>query len=118
MAPKFLADENFNYKIVLGVQRRCPAADVVRLQDLSLRGLADPAVLELAVQLGRIVLTHDVNTMTRYGYQRIVAGLPMLGIIAVGHHANAGLVIEQLVLIIECGEPKDWENQVLYLPFK
>ena len=77
------ADENFNNDIVRGLLRRKPNLDIVRLQEAGLSGANDPSVLEWAAQEGRILLTHDVSTMTRYAYDRIRAGTRMPGIFEV-----------------------------------
>lgn len=68
---KFLADENFDNTIVRGLFRRNPTLDIVRVQDVGLSGKDDPTVLEWAAQEGRILLTHDVATITRYAYDRV-----------------------------------------------
>ncbi|MBI5183730.1 MAG: DUF5615 family PIN-like protein, partial [Nitrospinae bacterium] len=72
MAP-FVADENFNNNIIRGVLRREPELDIVHIQNVGLSGANDLSVLEWAAQEGRIILTHDVNTITRYAYERIRA---------------------------------------------
>jgi predicted nuclease of predicted toxin-antitoxin system len=66
-----LADEDFNGIIVRGLHRRRPELDIVRVQDVGLSGAGDPRALEWAAQSGRIVLTHDVTTMTKYAYERL-----------------------------------------------
>jgi predicted nuclease of predicted toxin-antitoxin system len=76
---RFAVDENFNMHIVSGVLRRLPAVDIVRVQDAGLLGAADPAVLEWAPNEGRLLLTHDVNTLTAFAYERVTQGLPMPG---------------------------------------
>jgi hypothetical protein len=43
-----LADENFNNDIVRGLLRKKPELDIVRVQDVGLRGAEDPVVLEWA----------------------------------------------------------------------
>jgi len=65
---KFLADENFDNTIVRGLFRRNLKLDIVRVQDVGLSGKDEPTVLEWAAQEGRILLTHDVATITRYAY--------------------------------------------------
>jgi predicted nuclease of predicted toxin-antitoxin system len=62
------ADENFNNNIVRGLLRRKPDLDI---QDEGLSGADDQAVLEWAAQKGRILLTHDVSTITHYAYDRV-----------------------------------------------
>ncbi len=78
---KFLADENFDNTIIRGLLRRQPNIDIVRVQDVGLSGKDDPTVLEWAAQEQRILLTHDVATITRYAYERVVERLPMPGVI-------------------------------------
>ena len=65
---KFLADENFDNTIIRGLFRRNLKLDIVRVQDVGLSGKDEPTVLEWAAQEGRILLTHDVATITRYAY--------------------------------------------------
>jgi len=61
---RFLADANLDQDIVAGLLRREPAIDFVLPQGLIPPGMADPEVLELAASLGRILVTHDVRTMS------------------------------------------------------
>ena len=74
---RLVADENFNNDIVRGLLRRKPKLDIVRIQDVGLSGADDPTVLEWAAQEGRVLLTHDVTTITRYAYERVKAGQSM-----------------------------------------
>ncbi len=113
---KFLVDENFDNTIVRGLLRRDPTIDLVRVQDVELSGVDDPAVLEWAAQDGRILLTHDVATITRYAYDRLAESKPMPGVIEVAVHVSIGQVIEDLLLILACGEQSDFEGQIHYLP--
>ncbi|MEH2366616.1 DUF5615 family PIN-like protein [Nostoc sp.] len=63
---RFLADENFNNQIIRGVLHRNSNIDIVRVQDVGLTEADDPTVLEWAAQNRRVVLTHDVATMTTF----------------------------------------------------
>ena len=74
---KLLADENFDNNIVRGLRRRNSNIDIVRVQDVGLSGEDDPTVLQWAAQEKRVLLTHDVSTITRYAYQRLAQDLPM-----------------------------------------
>ena len=60
--PAFLADEDFNNRIVRGVRRRFPETDIVRVHEVGLLGKHDTEVLEWASAEGRIILTHDAAT--------------------------------------------------------
>lgn len=71
---RLLADENLNNNIVRGVRRRAADTDIVRVQDVGLSGANDPTVLDWAARNGRILLTHDVSTITAFAYDRIRQG--------------------------------------------
>jgi hypothetical protein len=88
----------------------------VRAQDVSLSGVDDPEVLAWAAREGRVLLTHDVSTITRYAYERVAGGLPMPGVAELDQDAPVGSVIPDLLLLAEASRPDEWERQVLYLP--
>ncbi|MEB3159833.1 MAG: DUF5615 family PIN-like protein [Synechocystis sp.] len=115
---RFLADENFNNQIVRGLLRQRPDIDLVRVQDVNLSGIDDPTVLAWAAQAQRIVLTHDVATMTTFAYQRIEAGLSMPGLFEVSRRVPVGLAIEDLILIADFSLDGEWEGQVRFLPLR
>jgi hypothetical protein len=115
---RFLSDEDFNNDLVRGLMRRFPEADLVRVQDLGLRGAPDDTVLARAASEGRVVLTHDVSTLVAHAYERVRAGQPMPGVIAVSQSLPAGHVIADLVLVAQCSAPEDWTHQVVYLPLR
>ena len=113
---RLAADENFNSNIVRGLLRRQPELDIVRIQDVGLSGADDPTVLEWAAQEERVLLTHDVSTITRYAYERVRAGRPMPGVFEVSRAVPTGRAIEDILLLAECSLDGEWEGQVRYLP--
>lgn len=114
---RLLLDEDFNNDILRGLLRRKSDIDIMRVQDIDeIAGAADPMVLEWAAQEGRVLFTHDVNTMTAYAIERIETGQPMPGIFAVGQDMPIGPVIEDMLTLSECSEPGEWEGLILYLP--
>ncbi len=114
---KWLADENFDNTIVRGLLRRKSSIDIVRVQDVGLSSEDDPTVLAWAATESRILLTHDVATITRFAYERISQGLPMPGVIEIGTDTRIGQVIEDILLIDDCSLEGELENQIYYLPF-
>lgn len=113
---RFLADENFHGACVRGILRRKPELDVVRAQDIGLEGRDDPELLAAAAGQNRVLLTHDVKTITRYANERLAAGLPLPGIVEVPQEMNIGQAIEQILLLIECLSPEEWPDRIHYLP--
>ncbi|MEG4575708.1 DUF5615 family PIN-like protein [Microcoleus sp. N3A4] len=97
--------------------RRLPELDIVRVQDVGLIHTDDPDILEWAANEGRILLTHDVATITMYAYERVNQGLPMLGVVEVIATAPIGKIIDDLELFICCSQPDEYEGQILFIPF-
>lgn len=113
---RLLADENFNGRILRGLRRERPDADLLRVQDTPVYQADDPQVLEWAAQENRLLLTHDIETMVGFANDRIAAGLPMSGVIAARDRLPMGQVIEDLLLILDASEMSDWDNKVTFLP--
>ena len=101
---RFLADENFNNDILRGMLRRNPALDLVRVQDTELVGADDPSVLAWAATQGRVLLTHDAETMTHYAYERVRSGLAMPGVFEVSRRQPIGVIVEDLLMLAEASE--------------
>lgn len=118
MTLRYLADENFNRKVVTGLRRHAQSLDVVRVQDVGLRTVGDPDVLEWAAVDGRILLTHDFRTVPDFAYERIATGLPMPGVFLMPSLLDIGIAIEQLTLIAEATHAAEWANKVEYLPLR
>lgn len=113
---RLAADENFNSGIVRGLLRRRPDLDLVRVQDAGLSGADDVTGLAWSAGEGRVLLTHDVATMTRHAYDRVRSALPMPGVFEVSRRVPVGRAIDDLVLLVECSAEGEWEGQVRYLP--
>ena len=113
---RFLADENFDNRILAGLRRRLPALDLLRVQDVGLVGAEDSEVLTWAAEEDRILLTHDAATVPDFAYERMRAGEAMPGILEVPFDMPIGQAIEELLLVAVASRPEDWRNLVIYLP--
>ena len=113
---RFVADENFNRLIVRGLVRRLPIVEVARVQDIGLRGATDPAILAWASANNLVLLTHDVNTITRYVGERAAEGLDIPGVVVVRHSCPIGKAIDELVLLIEALQDDEWTNRLWFVP--
>jgi Domain of unknown function (DUF5615) len=110
------SDENFNNDIVRGLLRREPQLDIVRIQDVGLNGADDPTILEWAAHQDRVLLTHDVSTITEYAYARVRAGRPMPGVFEVNPDLPIGQAIEDILLLAAGSSADEWQGQIRYLP--
>ena len=113
---RFLADENFHGKLIDGVQRLAPLIDLVRVQDVGLSGVEDPDILEWAAREGRVLLTHDVETIPGFAIERIVANKAMPGVIEVSRDISYAQAIDEIVVIGLCCDANELDQQVWYVP--
>lgn len=109
------ADEDFDGDIIRGLRRRLPELDLFRVQDAGLSGSPDADVLRWAAAEGRVLLTHDFDTLIGEAWARVRAGLPMPGVVAVRQGMPAGQVIDELELFAAVSEEGEWEGQVFFL---
>lgn len=111
-------DENFDHHILRALVRRLPGLDARTVHTAGLAGADDPAVLAWAAKEERVLLTHDVRTVTRFAYDRVARGDPMPGVIEVRDLAPIGEVINDLELVLSCSTPDDFKDQVFYVPLR
>ena len=65
---------------------------------------------------GRILLTHDLDTMTKYANERSTQGLPMAGVIFVRDTLPVAKVIDDLLAVLGASEAREWENRTDFQP--
>jgi hypothetical protein len=115
MQPRFLADENFNAKIIAGLLRREPAIDFQTAGAAEVWGLPDPGVLSIAAREGRILVSHDRETMPSH-FSRFIKDSPSPGLLIVDQRMGLGDAIEQMLLIWACSDADEWIGRVGYIP--
>lgn len=111
-----LADEDFNGRIIRGLQRQTPDVNLLTAAAAGLAGQKDASVISWAAEEGRVLLTHDVNSMIGAALDRMRMDQPMAGLIAVPQQMGIGAAIADLVLVANSVEPRELEEQVWYLP--
>lgn len=62
------------------------------------------------------VLTHDLDTMTKYANEHIAQGLPLAGVIFVRDTLPVAKVIDDLLAVLGASEAGEWENRIDFLP--
>src|SRR5262249_35410524 len=113
---RLVSDENFNADILRGLYRRRPDLDVVRVQDVGLSATPDPDVLAWAAVEGRILLTHDRDTMPSFAYDRVRVGQPLPGVFLVSDLMPVGQAIDEILLAVECLTPEECKDFVRFFP--
>ncbi len=116
--PRFLAaaDENFNNDLLRALLRRLPMLDIVRAQDTAMAGADDLALLAWTAREGRILRTHDVQTVPRFAYDRVRASQAMPGVVEVAYSAALGEALDDLLLMLAATRDDEWSDQVRFIP--
>lgn len=113
---RYLADEDFDNRILRAFQRTDAGIDWVRVQDIGLSGCEDELILRYAASEQRVVLTCDVSTMTAAASGRLKRAEPMTGLIVVPQRMAIGRAVEELLFLAKESATEEWLGHVLYLP--
>ena len=118
MSLRFLADENIDQDLVLGLKRRICEIDIVRVLDVGLRTLDDPTILQWAAEEGRLLISRDIKTIPTFAYERVAAGLAMPGVLVLPPAVSMAVAIRDLSVIAGATQAHEWADRVVYLPLR
>jgi hypothetical protein len=97
------ADNDLRKAIVRGAIRREPQMNFRSAQSARLDGIPDPEVLAFAADEGRILISHDFQTMPMH-FRQFTQGRRSPGVLLVRQDLPVGEAIEALPLIWEASE--------------
>jgi hypothetical protein len=107
-------DEHVHGAIRDGLRRR--GIDVLTVQGDGREAGSDPAMLDRATELGRVLFSQDRDLLTE-ATRRQRAGEAFGGVIyARQREVPIGVCIEDLTLIATLGEPEEFRDRVQFLP--
>lgn len=115
MISRLVADADLNVAIVAGVLRQSPAIDFMLANQVPLEGVKDPAVLAWAAQAGRVVVSHDVNTMPAH-FRNFVRQRSSPGLVLIPQDLSIGNAVDSLLLICHACKPSELQNRVWLVP--
>src|SRR5881296_783775 len=115
MTIRFQADADLNEDIVAGVIRRVPEIDFQTATEAGLRGLPDERVLEVSAREGRILVSHDWETMP-YHFADFIASQVSPGVLIVPQQLETKSAIEELVMIWFASQAEEYLNSIRRLP--
>ena len=115
MKIRFQADADLRFPIVKGVKRREPAIDFRTANEAGLEGLADPLVLKLAADDGRLLVSHDVSTMPE-NFASFLETEASPGVVLIPQDLPYHEAIERLIRLWATTEAETWRNVLFFLP--
>ena len=114
--PRFLADEDLRYSIVLALRRLDSAVEIATVVEMGLGGSSDDDVLQFASANAWLVVSHDVNTMKAVAERRIRQGAGIAGLFLVPQNRPTKTVADDLLLVWQASELGEWKDRIVYLP--
>ena len=115
MKIRFQADADLNQDIVTGVVRRAPEINFKTATEAGLRGLHDETVLEGAAREGRILVSHDWETMP-YHFAEFMMARTSPGVLIVPQQLAVSNAIEELLMIWFVSEAEEYVDTIRRLP--
>lgn len=94
---KFLMDEDVPRFFLTQLRLHSPSIDIVRVVDVGLGETPDPVILQWAADNGRVLITRDAGTMTKFARERMRNGLPFPGVIVVRQAVPIGPALRQII---------------------
>ncbi|MBE7553179.1 MAG: DUF5615 family PIN-like protein [Anaerolineales bacterium] len=114
MALALYMDQHVPRAITTGLRLR--GVDVLTAYEDGRSDLVDPALLDRANELQRVLFTRDDDLLIE-ATQRQRAGIPFRGVIYAHQlRVSIGKCVEDLELIAQVGEAEDLMNGVKFLP--
>jgi Domain of unknown function (DUF5615) len=115
MTIRFQADVTLNQIILRAARRREPALDFQTAETASLAGLPDPEVVARAAEDGRILVTHDLQTMPRH-FAAFITTRQSPGLLLIPPRLPIASAVDDLLLIWSTMAAEEWRNLMWYLP--
>ena len=115
MKIRFQADADFNQNVVRALRRRQPAIDFQTADDAGLRGLDDPEVLAIAAREGRILVSHDRQTMPQH-FADFLTTQHSPGVFILSQYLPIRRAVEELLTVWEATEAEEWNDTIQALP--
>ena len=111
----YRADNDLRKAIVRGAVRREPQMNFRSAKSARLDGVSDREVLAFAADEGRILVSHDFQTMPKY-FRQFTNGRRSPGVVLIRQDLPVGEAIETLLLIWEASDADEWVNRLCLSP--
>jgi hypothetical protein len=115
MRVRYQADNDLNRSILRGVVRREPLVDFRSAHHAGLHSVEDVQVLRVAAADGRILVTHDFQTMPNH-FRHFTRSEHSPGVFLISQDLAVGRAVESLLTIWEVSEAEEWTGRMCLIP--
>ncbi len=117
--PRFIADEDFNRDVVVGLRRAEPTMDILTASEARTLGWSDLDVLAWAAAHDLILLSHDQRTMPDHFYHflsQLAADAQSPGVMLLPQELAIGPSINAIREVWLLSAHTEWRNLLTRLP--
>lgn len=111
----FQADNDIDQTIVRILWQTEPKIDFRTAAEVSLHGLNDLAVLELAAIEKRILVSSDQSTMP-LAFAEFIKSNTSYGLLIAPQNLSPRIVADELLMIWTASKVEEWINRIVFLP--
>jgi hypothetical protein len=112
---RYQADNDLRGAIVRGTIRREAEIDFRSGHAACLQGVPDSEVLAMAARDGRILVSHDFQTMPVL-FRQFTESQPSPGVLLISQDLPVSRAIESLLFIWKVTAPEEWHNRLCLIP--
>ncbi len=105
MTIRFIADADLNQKIIDGLKHREPSISFLKASEGGTLYHPDPAVIRIAAESGRVLVSHDLETMPRH-FWKFMKSNDSPGLILIPQKLRIGRAVEALLMIWAPPKPR------------
>jgi hypothetical protein len=120
LPPRFLADENLENAIIIGLRQKRPGMTILTAHEAGVIGLKDPELLQRAKELDLILITHDRKTMYDHFadfLMRLSPGEHSPGVLLVSQTKHSiGQIISFILEVYDLSRHEEWRDLPTSLP--
>lgn len=112
-----LADVSLNHHLLTACHRNGANLDILSASKARIEGMNNKALLAFAAEQDRILITHDILTLTRDFYEYLATGAFSPGVFLLDSTTPISEAATWLALASAATEPEHWDNLIVEIPF-
>lgn len=115
MKVRFQADNDLDYRVVRATRQRDASIDFRSALEAELHAKEDEAVLKIAAEDGRIVVSHDRKTMPQ-NFGVFIQAQSSPGLIIISRKLSISDSADWLQLVWSASESEEYMNSIFTIP--
>lgn len=112
-----LADVSLNHHLLTACHRKGANLDILSAAKARIEGMSNRDLLTFAAEHDRILISHDILTLTRDFAELQSTGAPSPGVFLLDSRTPVSEAADWLDIASAATEAEDWDNLIVEIPF-